>query len=71
MLDFLGPVPMRKQLKNGPAVSCVPGTGKCNTRGGEVKYLFVKGVRKEVLGGEGRFSRLGQITNSYLNQQVS
>ena len=54
MLDFLGLVPMRKRLKNGPADSCVPGTRKCNTRGGEVKYLFVNGVEKEVLGGEER-----------------
>jgi hypothetical protein len=52
MLDFLGLVPMRKRLKNGPADSCVPGTGKCNTRGGEVKYLFVNGVEEEVLCGE-------------------
>ena len=64
MLDFLGPVPMRKQLKNGPAVSCVPGTGKCNTRGGEVKYLFVNGVEKEVPGGEERSSQLDQIPNN-------
>jgi hypothetical protein len=52
MLDFLGLVPMRKLLKSGPADSCVPGTGKCNTRGGEVKYLFVQGVKEEVLCGE-------------------